>query len=277
MQDRDVSAFLVFHTLWAAVPIVLLLLALAPGSKKAQLLFQGQFSVEATHQSAAIMSRLLARSRALRLTGAAIGLSIDPLLSLTGAHPPQLGLLYGLTGYLCGDVVATITPPVPSTGPRRASLSPRHPTDYLSWIALVTPITGVGLGLGAVLVYAIEPHRLEPTFTSSILAVIPAGIAAAASYAAIQIVVARRQPVTTSDLMALDDAFRARCAHGVAAAGGGVALFGAAMCLLEMGGVARPEWLHLGGEILALVVAMLAVSAWGYRSSAWQVRRSATS
>jgi hypothetical protein len=268
-----VWTFGIENAIWSAVPVVLVLAAVRPVSEKALLGFQGRFGLDADDTSADQLPRLLFRNRAFRLIGAAIGLSIDPLLTLAGGRAPGLGLLYGLTGYLCGDVLATVTRRTDALGPRRASLSPRRATDYLSRLALITPAAAVGLGLAALLVYAIEPRRPLPSFTGSVIAIIPAIVAAAVTYGAIRIVVSRRQPVTTPDLIALDDSLRAQCVHSAAAIGGAVAFVGAASCLLQMGGYASPEWLHLTGLVLAVIALGLAVWVWGYRTTFWQVRR----
>jgi hypothetical protein len=269
----SVSTSLVWNTIWAALPVFLLLGALRPVSDKAVGAFQDRFGLDPTDDFAGELPRLLARTRALRLIGAAFGLSVDPLLTLAGIHPPELGALYGLTGYLCGEVLATVMPQSGALGPRRASLSPRRATGYLSRLALITPAAALVLGLGALLVYSVEPKRLQPTFTGSVLAIIPTIVACVVTYGTIRIVVNRRQPVTTPALVALDDSLRAQCVHSAAAIGGAVSLFGAASCSVQMGGYASPEWLHLAGEILGLVAVVFGVWVWGYRTTFWQVRR----
>jgi hypothetical protein len=53
-----------------------------------------------------------------------------------------------------------------------------------------------------------------------------------------------------------------------------IALFGAGSCLLEMGGHAAANWLHLLGIVTGLCALVGALYAIGFRGAPWRVQRS---
>jgi hypothetical protein len=124
-------------------------------------------------------------------------------------------------------------------------------------------------------VYQFEPHRSLPSFSGSPYGVALSATAVAATFVAIRILVTRSQPLTTPGLVAVDDALRTQAIHTLAAAGISIAFLGCSSSLLEMGGYASFEWLHVAGGIAGLCALIGAVLGWRFRTAAWHVPRTA--
>lgn len=266
-----------FLSLWAVVPIVLAVMAFRPLSERELRVFTGRlvalYGVELTQEALPVVKRSAIRGRVSRLSGAALGLSLYPVLYGAGVRIPNAGVVYAVIGYLLGAFINALVPASRPLGPRRASLVPRNPSDYLPRIALITPIIAFGVSCLAILVYELEPHRIQPNFSGTTAAPAISGIAAAATLIAVRVLVARAQPVTTSDLVAFDDALRTQAIHTIAAAGMAIALIGMASSLFEMGGHASFIWLSVVGIAGGFCTLIGVFFAWAFRSAEWHVHR----
>jgi hypothetical protein len=266
----------VTNALWAAFPVVLAVLAVLPVSPREMRRFCERYGVECTAETSSTLARSIRRSRAGRLWGAAIGLSLYPALAGLGVSVPSQSLLYGLIGYLVGAFVAALIPGLPRTEPHRASLVPRRASDYLPRLALAAPTIAVATSALAMIVYALEPHQANESSTGGPAGLLLSAIAAAATLFAIRAVVGRAQPMTTADLVAADDALRTQAIHTLAGAGIAVALFGTAACLFVMGWAASFRWLEVIGVLGGAFALIGSLVAWGLRGAAWRMPRTTT-
>ena len=184
--------------------------------------------------------------------------------------------MYGLIGYLVGAFVAALIPGLQTTEPRRASLVPRRPSDYLPRLALVTPTIALGASALAMIVYVLEPHQANESTSGGGAGLLLTAIGAAATLLAVRVVVGRAQPLTTAGLVATDDALRTQAIHTLAGAGIAVTLAGTAVCLFVMGGATSLPWLKLIGILGGAAAFIGSFVAWGLRSAAWRVPRTTT-
>jgi hypothetical protein len=263
----------IFNSVWGLLPVVLVLLALRPVSRRELNRFSSRYGVEATPETTQAMRSYIRRGRSGRLTGAAIGLSLHPILYALGLSVPNESVFYGVLGYLLGAFGAALLPTARGTEKRSASLLPRRLSDYLPRTALVAPAVAVGIGAVAVIVYELEPRRSALQTSGSTLGLAVSAIAAVATYVAVRIVVARPQPIINPHLQAVDDAMRTQTLHTLGGAGMAIAFLGAAACLLEMGSQASATWLNTVGELIAVVSLVAALGGWLFIGSAWRVPR----
>jgi hypothetical protein len=263
----------VIYGLWAVFPVALAVLALRPVSARELARFTNRYGLELELETSTAVTRSVRRGRTGRLAGAALGLSLYPALSAFGVGIPSQSVVYGLVGYLVGAFVTSLVPGALVEEVRQASLVPRRPRDYLPRIALVTPAVAVVVSTLAVITYVVEPRRTVVNFYGSPDGLAAAAIAAAATFIAIRVVVARPQPLTTPGLVAVDDAVRTQAVHTLAGSGIAVALFGTGACLLQMGGYAAPGWLHITGIVAGACAFAGALYAWMFRSAGWRVDR----
>jgi hypothetical protein len=157
---------------------------------------------------------------------------------------------------------------------RKASLVPRTLTDYLPRTALVIPVLAVVVSGLAVLIYNIEPHRNLPSWSGSLAGFPVSAVAVVVTLLGVRAVVSRPQPLSTPALVAVDDALRTQAVHTLIGVGVSLALFGAGSCLIEMGGHASANWLHLFGIVTGLCAIAGALYAIGFRGAPWRVQRS---
>jgi hypothetical protein len=266
-------AYRIFILVWGVLPVVLVLLALRPVSPRELNRFSVRYGVDASPETTPAMKRYIGRGRRGRLIGAAMGLSLYPILYAAGLSIPNQSVFYGVLGYLLGAFATALLPTARGTEGRSASLLPRRLTDYLPRTALVAPAVAVGIGAVAVIVYEIEPRRALPQTSGTTLGLVVSAIAALATYVAIRIVVARPQPIISPHLQAVDDAMRTQTLHTLGGAGMAIAFLGAGSCLFEMGGYASAAWLTAIGLFTGVVTLGAAFSAWLFIGSAWRVRR----
>jgi hypothetical protein len=262
-------------TLWGALPIALACWALRPVSQREMATFAVRYGIDVTAETLPVMRREIRSSRVGRLAGAAIGLSIHPVLYVIGLEIPNDSAYYGVIGYLLGAFLVALLPRNVGIGVRRASLAPRRLQDYLPAGALVAPAFAVGLSALSVVVYHVEPGRVP--FGSSDGTTVALGIsvvAALATLTAIRFVVSRAQPVATQELVAVDDAMRTHAVHIFGGAGTAIAYLGAAACLFAMGLHAAPTWLYVTGQVAAVAALAGALGAWAFIGTPWRVPRS---
>jgi hypothetical protein len=271
MQSMSIA---VLYSLWAIVPFVIALLAIRPVSERELSTFAGRYGLAINPETLPAITRSVQHNRTGRLAGAALGLSLYPVLSAVGVGIPDLSVAYGFVGYLLGAFVTAVVSDSPyHHQQRRASLVPRRPSDYLPRGALVMPAVAIVVSALAVIIYVLEPRRTAISFSGSLDGIFAAIAAGGATLVAIRVVVARPQPLTTPALAAVDDAKRTQALHTLAGAGIAIGLVGAAACLFQMGGYAAPGWLHATGAIFGVCALGGAVSAWMFRGRAWRVQR----
>ncbi len=266
-----------FYGVWAVVPVALAVMAVRPLSDRELRVFKGRlvalYGVELTQEALPVVKRSALRGRVCRFAGAALGLSLYPVLFGAGVSIPNAGIVYAVIGYLLGAFISALVPGSRPFGARTASLLPRNPSNYLPRVALVTPVVAFGVSCLGILVYEFEPHRTFPTFFGTTAAPTISGIAAAATLIAVRVLVARAQPVTTPVLVALDDALRTQALHTIAAAGMAIALIGMASSLFEMGGYASFTWLSVVGITGGFCTLIGVFYAWAFRGAEWRVHR----
>jgi len=263
----------VLYGLWAVVPVVLAVVALRPVSARELTRFTNRYGLELKPGTMTAVTQSVRRGRTGRLVGAALGLSLYPVLLAFGVEIPSQSLAYGLVGYLVGAFMTSLAPTSLEDEVRHASLVPRRPSDYLPRIALVTPAVAVVVSTAALIAYLIEPRRTVADFYGSPSGLAAAAIATVATFVAIRIVVARPQPVTSPEMVVVDDAVRTQAIHTLAGSGIAVALFGTGACLWAMGGAAAPGWLHITGFVAGVCALVGALYAWAFRSAPWRVER----
>lgn len=264
----------VFDVLWGALPVVLAVLAVRPVSPGELHKFVSRYGIVVTPGTHLAMKWYIRVGRCGRLAGAAIGLSAHPVLYALGVRVANQSLVYGIIGYLLGAFVTALFPRARSAQPRQASLTQRRLTDYFPRVGLIVLGAAVAVAGLAVAIYELEPRRAEPEFSgSSTAGLVLVTIVAVVTVVAIRVVVARSQPITSWELVAVDDAMRAQAVHTVGGAGLAIALFGAASCLLEMGGYASPTWLHVVGGVAGVAALAGACAAWGLIGAPWRVPR----
>jgi hypothetical protein len=266
-------AYRIFNIVWGVLPVVLVLLALRPVSPRELNRFSIRYGVEATPETTAAMESYIRRGRSGRLIGAALGLSLHPILYAAGLSIPNESVFYGVLGYLLGAFVTALLPTARGKEGRSASLLPRRFTDYLPRTALVAPVVAVGVSAVAVIVYELEPRRALPQTSGTTLGLVVSAVAALVTYLAIRIVVARPQPIISPHLQAVDDALRTQTLHTLGGAGIAIAFLGAGSCLFEMGGYASATWLAAIGLFAGGLALIAAFGAWMFIGSAWRVQR----
>jgi hypothetical protein len=271
---------LVQNTIWALVPLALVLLGLRPVTGRALGGFASRYGLSALPEASEVVHRLVRRSRAGRMLGAALGLCLPSLALLFGASLPGTdqggSFVYGFAGYVAGAFVAALLP-VGSAGPRRsAALEPRRAADYLPRGLRSGPVVAVVASGAASVVYGVEVRTMLPTYgagSTLSFGIASAVVGAAATVIAIRVIVSRPQPIVSPELTAVDDALRSQALHTISGAGLAFAFLGAATCLLAMGGAAANPAIHTAGWVAALVAFWLSITAWLSRTSPWLVSR----
>jgi hypothetical protein len=265
--------FRVVDGLWAVLPVLLAVLAIRQVSARELGRFTTRYGLDFTPETVLAVTRSIRRGRTGRLACAALGLSLYPVLYELGLTIPNQSAVYGFMGYLLGAFVTSLVPGLPRAEIRQASLQPRRASDYLPRAALITPALAVAVSTLAVLIFDFEPRRAFADFSGTPDGLGLTTVAVIATFIAVRVVVARPQPLTTPGLVAIDDAVRTQAVHTLAGAGIAVALLGTSACLLEMGGYASPEWLHIAGITAGIGALAGTVAAWTFRGSPWRVQR----
>lgn len=263
----------VISTCWSVVPVLLVIFAIRPVSRREIVGFSENYGVKVTQETLPAMTNPIRRARAARLAGAAVGLSVHNVFSGLGVTIPNQGVIYAICGYLLGAFVTALIPSGRTSARRRASLVPRVARDYLPRAALVAPIVIVGISALATLAYELEPHRNFATFSGDIAALPVSAVVVVSSYVGITLVVARPQPIASSSLTVIDDALRTQAIHTISAVGLAISFAGLSTCLFQMAGYTSFGWLRVTGVVLAVAALCAMFASWSFRQARWQVRR----
>jgi hypothetical protein len=260
----------------ALFPVLLVVLAVRPVTGRELDVFAGRYFLGADMISPTL-SKAIARSRGLRLLGAAMGFSL-PVLVRTLTHDSlntgPAGL-WGVAGYLGGALLAVLLPIArPGHRVHAAALVPRRARDYLPRRTLAAPAVAVALSLLAVSIFVWAPRRPEAVGDSAPWGALILTVAAAlATVVGAHWVVRRRQPVPDADVLAVDDALRSYALHLVFGAGIAVGALAASTTLFRAGSASGVQMLRWTLPWFGLAEFAFALFAWaGLRNDAWRVR-----
>lgn len=192
-------------------------------------------NVTLTDTNRPIVWRYLAWSRRCRTAGLVAGFLTPVIVSAVIGKPDDPGpwaVSLMVVGYLLGALVAEFVINRPDRGSGTALLVPRRLSDYLPAYVLVLQRGLAAIALLLVPIYALlKPHAQLPT--PSVPAAAAFGIGAACLAVLIEAlerrIVGRRQPVTHTADVTLDDAMRSSSLHVLAGAGIAVLVFVASL------------------------------------------------
>lgn len=192
-------------------------------------------NVTLTDANRPVVRRYLAWSRRSRTAGLVAGFLTPVIVSAVMGKPDDPGpwaVSLMVVGYLLGALVAEFVINRPDHGSGTALLVPRRLNDYLPAYVLVLQRGLAAIALFMVPVYALlKPHAQFTT--PSIPAAAAFGVGAACLAILIEAlerrIVGRRQPVTHTADVTLDDAMRSSSLHVLAGAGIAVLIFVASL------------------------------------------------
>lgn len=245
--------------------------------------------VEVTPGNTEFLAAYVHEGHRLRLICGLGALGVAPAVTAATGFDARLpGLTWLLVGYLVGCVwgAAWLTR-LPAGTERRASLQTRQLADYLAGrlrgAQVALPVVAVGLVAAVALLH--EPSNSvrrhdgitltmpgDAVRTSVVLGIL-VPVVMAIVWALQRHIVAKPQPVTSSDLLAADDAVRSSSVHLLSGTGIAISLIFIAGQLFALGsvvsaGVAPP--LYLIG-VLCFGAALVSWRYYGHR--AWRVQR----
>ncbi len=241
-------------------------------------------NVALTDANRPVVRRYLAWSRRCRTAGLVAGFLTPVIVSAVVGKPDDPGpwaVSLMVVGYLLGALVAEFVINRPDRGSGTALLVPRRLGDYLPAYVLVLQRGLAAIALVLVPVYALlKPHARFPT--PSIPAAAAFGIGAACLAVLIEVlerrIVARRQPVTHTADLTLDDAMRSSSLHVLAGAGIAVLIFVASlMVAISIATVASEAVSTAVGIAFILLVLPTSLFFWIHlaRPNGFRVRRDA--
>lgn len=273
---RSMGVVTIFNSVAGAVPALLVILALRPVTDRELRAFRIRHSLP-TQVTSAGPSTAVARSRGLRLLGAALGLSLPALVRAVTHDSFDTGsaLLWGAAGYLTGALAAALMPvSTAKDGPRGATLVPRRAQSYLPLGTLVLPVVTLTLSLLAALVYVLAPRRPDAPTSTTLLGWVALCLAAASvAFAATMWVVRRKQPAPDPGVLAVDDALRSHGLRLVLATAAAVSAVAASAATLEVARATSVQLLRWTLPWLSLAEFVLAVYAWAGRDGdGWRLR-----
>ena len=254
----------------------LVLIVFLPGfwiTEEAVSRWAGNAGLALTADNRRVVRRYLTCSRRSRRAGGLAGFVLTNLYlgitddSFTGFPFPQI-----LAGYVLGAILAEVVVNRPGRRSGAALLVPRRLDDYLPGHVLVLqrglPVVAAVLLPAA---FALSPFRDLSPAPTNIAPHTLAGFAVPAAFAvgtavvieALQrLIVARRQPITGQDDLAVDDAIRSSSLHVLAGAGLAMLLFtvglevGVLAVFAEASGWPVPlAWIPLAGLAVGLLLA----------------------
>lgn len=240
-------------------------------------------NVTLTNSNRPVVRRYLAWSRRCRAVGGLAGFLSPVIVSAVLGRPDDPGpwaVSLLVVGYLLGALVAEFVINRPGDrGSGTALLVPRRLSDYLPAYVLVLQRSLAAIALLLVPVYALlEPHaRLS---TPSVAGAAAFGVGAACLAVLIEVlerrIVGRRQPVTHTADVTLDDAMRSSSLHVLAGAGIAVLIFVASvMVAISVATVASEAVSTAVGIAFILLVLPTSLFFWVHlaRPNGFRVRR----
>ena len=242
-------------------------------------------NVMLTDASRPVVRRYLAWSRRCRTAGLVVGFLTPVIVSAVIGKPDDPGpwaVSLMVVGYLLGALAAEFVINCPDRGSGTALLVPRRLSDYLPAYVLVLQRGLAAIAVVLVPVYAlVEPHARF--VTPSIPAAAAFGIGAACLTVLIEVlerrIVGRRQPVTDTTDLTLDDAMRSSSLHVLAGAGIAVLIFVASlMVAISIATVASEAVSTAVGVAFILLVLPTSIFFWIHlaRPNGFRVRRGRT-
>ena len=224
-----------------------------------------------------MLARAIARSRGMRLLGAALGFPLPALVRALTHDSFDTGsaLLWGTAGYLGGALAAALIPLTRAGEPvRTATLVPRRARDYLPLHTVGLPGVAVSLAVLAAAAYAVTPRRQSAPSSGADMvgSVALSAIAALVTVVGVRWVVRRPQPVPDHEVLAVDDALRSHGLHLVVGTTIVVGFLGAAAASFNLATVTSVgvlQWVSMAVGAAELVLAFV---AWGLRTDTWKVR-----
>jgi hypothetical protein len=239
--------------------------------------FLRRYPIRISVANGPLVVRRLARVRAARTIGGVAGLLLGIAASLLGLH---VNLLIAIPiGYLLGAIVAEL----PSRRDRveaarpTAMLVPRRLSDYVPrWIVVAPPVI-IAVTLAVVLAGALgsqRPSLGDNRALRDALAIGAMMLAAGITLSAARMILHRRQPYTTAELVGADDALRAASLHCVCGGGFAIVAVIASGAIWSVGVVSNVQVLRWIAPWLALTLWLIALFAWStVRVAPWLVRR----
>lgn len=286
--DRVLPVVLVVLALLVLVSSIVALIAKRPTPTGPLAEWANAHGVEVTPGNADFLAAYVHEGHRLRLICGLGALGVAPAISAaTGFDAGSPGLTWVLVGYLVGCVwgAAWLTR-LPAGTERRASLETRQLADYLAGrlrgAQLVLPLVALGLVVVTVL-HDPSEGMLRQSGTPLVVSgdvvrtVVVLGLLVPAVMGIVwwlqRHIVAKPQPVTSSDLLAADDAVRSSSVHLLSGTGIGISLifisgqlFGLATSVSD--GVAAVC------NVVAVVCFGAALVSWRYYGHrAWRVQR----
>ncbi len=266
----------ILNSVGAVFPLVLVVLGLRRVTDRELTAFSVRYFLTDDLMSPAL-SRAIARSRGLRLLGAALGFLLPSLIRVLARDSLNTGsaLWWGLTGYLAGALLAVLVPVAPHGEPlHAAALVPRRAHDYLPRRVLGAPAAMVSLSLLAALVLVWVPRRPHASGISGpTRAVVVSVVAALITVVGARWVVRRRQPVPDPEVLAADDALRSHALHLVFGTGITVGALAAAVITFQLLNTTSVQVLRWTCLVVGLAEVLFAGFAWGgLRNDGWRVR-----
>ena len=267
-------------TLVVPVAVVVILVAVnAFGSVSRRYVdrFLSRYPIRVTAENGPMIVRRLARVHAARTLGGLSGALLGGAASLVGLH---VNLLFAIAvGYLLGAIVAEL----PSRRDRvaashpAATLVPRRLSDYVPlWIVAAPPVVMV-VTIAIDVVAAVGSQRPNVGYNTAWRGGVGIGammLASVLTLGTVRMILYRRQPYTTAEMVSADDALRAASLHCVC--GGGFAIVAAIASAsiwsaVVLSDVQLLRWI---APWIAFALGIAALFAWfGLRVAPWLLRR----
>lgn len=264
----------IFNSAAAALPVVLVVAALFPVTRLELAAFTGRHALP-RHVTSPALPLAIARSRGMRLLGAALGLSLPTLVRAITHDSFDTGsaLLWGAGGFLLGAFVAAMVPIARVGEPMRAAtLVPRRARQYLPRRTLVLPGVTVVVSVLVAMVYALGPRRPDAPPSGTIVGAVALSIlATVVMVAGTRWIVRRPQPVPDDEVLAVDEAVRANGLQLVVGTANAIGAFAAAAAMLELSKATEVDLLERILPWIGLATILVALSAWD--GEGWRRRR----
>jgi hypothetical protein len=239
--------------------------------------FLCRYPMRMTAANGPMVVRRLARVRAARTLGGLGGALFWGAASMVGL---RVNLLIAIpVGYLLGAIVAEL----PSRRDRAAAehaaatLVPRRLRDYVPIWIVVAPPTIIVVTLAIDIASALGSQRRNLGYDTTWRGAVGVGamvLASGLTLATARMILYRRQPYTTSEMVSADDALRAASLHCVCGGGFAFVALIASAAIWNAAEASNVQLLRWIGPWLAVTLWLAALFAWfGLRVAPWLVRR----